>query len=813
MQHKTKSLFICIAAIVIPSAGNATETTSNANSSIEEIEVIGITPTSSIGLPKELIPYQVQSATSEDIERAQSLSLTDFMNRNLGSVHINEAQSNPLQPDVQFRGFTASPLLGLPQGIAIYQNGVRINEPFGDSINWDLLPASIISSIDLIGGSNPLFGLNTLGGALSIKTKNGFTHPGHSFETYGGSFERIVTTLESGDNDGTWGYYITASYFDEEGWRDASPSNAHNYFGTLSYQTDDSTLDLSISRGNTDLIGNGPLPVELLALDRETVFTSPDQTENDLYMINLQGTHWFSDTIQSAGNIFYRVNDTDTLNGDATEFEECTIGAGVAPPAGFVVGDDVLADEFDDTNNNGVCDLGETFEFVEEQNGNGVASENTNGTERNALNNISTREQEGFGSTFQTTFLNDLFNRNNQFIVGASYQQGLIDFFQATEISTLGCEFNGTDCTLPKADRSTVGTGLFAVGEGTNIKSHNRNWSIYLTDTINLTDQLALTVSARYNNTHIVLGDRSNESNLVDPDDPAALNGEHDYQRINPAVGLTFEVSPELGIYGGYSESSRAPTPIELLCADPDAPCSLPNAFLSDPPLDQVVAESWEGGVRGTVLGDIDYQIGVFHTINKDDIIFTSTGGVGSNEGFFQNIGKTRRIGTELGLLGAWKDLDWSINYSFVDATFETGFQAASANHPLADANGEITVQEGDRIPGIPQHTLKIGGDYYVSPKLSVGGNLLYNSDQFLRGDEANLLETVDGYAIVNIYGNYQLTQHFSLFARINNLFDNDYETFGLLGEPDEVFPAFTDARFLGPGAPISGFIGIKIII
>ena len=229
--------------------------------------------------------------------------------------------------------------------------------------------------------------------------------------------------------------------------------------------------------------------------------------------------------------------------------------------------------------------------------------------------------------------------------------------------------------------------------------------------------------------------------------------------------------------------------------------------------MDQVVAESWEGGVRGTVLGDIDYQIGVFHTINKDDIIFTSTGGVGSNEGFFQNIGKTRRIGTELGLLGAWKDLDWSINYSFVDATFETGFQAASANHPLADANGEITVQEGDRIPGIPQHTLKIGGDYYVSPKLSVGGNLLYNSDQFLRGDEANLLETVDGYAIVNIYGNYQVNQHFSLFARINNLFDNDYETFGLLGEPDEVFPAFTDARFLGPGAPISGFIGIKIMI
>ena len=244
----------------------------------ETVEVIGITPTHGVGLPEELIPYNVQSASSADLEASQTFDLTDFMNRNLGSVTINDAQNNPLQSDVSYRGYSLSPLLGLPQGLAVYQNGVRINEPFGDSMNWDLVPESSIANINLIGGANPVFGLNALGGSLSITTKNGFTHPGHSIETYGGSFDRIVSTIESGGNNGKWGYFVTASYFDEDGWRDASPSDALNLFGSLSYRATSTTLDLSLNHADTDLIGNGSSPVELLELDREAVFTSPDQT-------------------------------------------------------------------------------------------------------------------------------------------------------------------------------------------------------------------------------------------------------------------------------------------------------------------------------------------------------------------------------------------------------------------------------------------------------------------------------------------------------------------------------------------------------
>ncbi|MCK5191476.1 MAG: TonB-dependent receptor plug domain-containing protein, partial [Methylococcales bacterium] len=189
---------------------------------LETLEVIGVTPTHGVGLAEEQLPYPVQSATSEDLQRSQSLDLTQYMNRNLGSVTINAAQNNPLQPDLQYRGFSASPLLGVPQGISVYQNGVRIQEPFGDNINWELLPENAIASMNLIGGSNPLFGLNTLGGAISLQTKNGFTHPGHELEVYGGSWGRVATQAESGWNNGQFGYFGAFNYFAEDGWRDAS---------------------------------------------------------------------------------------------------------------------------------------------------------------------------------------------------------------------------------------------------------------------------------------------------------------------------------------------------------------------------------------------------------------------------------------------------------------------------------------------------------------------------------------------------------------------------------------------------------------
>ena len=130
------------------------------------VEVIGVTPLPGLTLSRDLIPSPVQTATDADIQRSNAISLPDFLNRNIGSVHINDMAGNPFQPDVNYRGFTASPVLGTPQGLSVYMDGVRLNQPFGDVVSWDVIPRSAISNITLMPGSNPLFGLNTLGGDL-----------------------------------------------------------------------------------------------------------------------------------------------------------------------------------------------------------------------------------------------------------------------------------------------------------------------------------------------------------------------------------------------------------------------------------------------------------------------------------------------------------------------------------------------------------------------------------------------------------------------------------------------------------------------
>lgn len=775
------SLSLAAAVTFVPAAIQAQD--SETAETMDAIEVIGVTPTLGVGLPESRIPYNIQSASSEDLDQSKSLDITDYMNRNFSSVIVNDAQNNPLQPDVQYRGFTASPLLGLPQGLAVYQNGVRVNEVFGDTVNWDLIPESSIANMNLVGGANPLYGLNTLGGAISIETKNGFTHPGHSMELYGGSFGRFVTTVESGANNGKWGYYTTFQRFDEEGWRDASPSEALNLFTTVGYRDGATTaLDLNFNYADTDLIGNGAIPIELAARDREAIFTSPDQTENQMFFVSLDGEHWLNDKTQISGNVFYRDNDTESFNGDGTEYEDCSESGG---PAGF------LCEEDDD-------------DPIEDQNGNQIQSFEGTPAERNGLQNRSERDQKNYGFTTQTTFLGDLFGRDNQVIVGGGYNYGEVDFNSSQEIARL------------TAQRSTTGTGLFVPEEGTAVASETESWSLFITDTLAVTDKLDLTLSGRYNHTNVTLQDRGGTVPLTSPE--PALAGDHDFDRFNPAAGITYAFRRNLSGYFNYSESARAPTAVELACAEPDAPCSLPNGFLADPPLEQVVAKSFEGGFRGNfaqlgMLNSVNWRIGAFHTTNEDDIIFQSTGGVSSNEGFFDNVGDTERVGMELGLNGQWQRLNWFMNYSYVEATYETAFSAASANHPLANSEGEIQVQAGDDIPGIPDHTLKLGGDYAITSKLSVGADLLYKSGVYLRGDESNQLGKLDDYTTVNVRGNYQLTKRINLFAMVNNLFDEEYSSFGLLGEPDEVpgFENFENPRFVGVGAPISGFIGVRV--
>jgi iron complex outermembrane receptor protein len=805
----------------------------NAAEAPAEIQVIGITPGGLNRQDLRKVPHAVYGAGHEELNASESLDLSDYMNSRLPSVTINSAQNNPLQPDVNFRGFTISPLLGLSQGLSVYQNGARINEPLGDAVNWDLLPESAIYSMELMSGSNPVFGLNTLGGALSVIMKNGFNYTGNQLELTSGSWNRVTGNLESGANNGKVGYYANLSYFDEDGWRDLSASDALNGYVSASWRdADRSSLNVGLQSGSSNLIGNGALPAGLLE-SRSSVFTAPDITENELLSFMLDGSHRFSDTLSISGNLNWRRNKTHSFNGDASEYELCEFSGG--GQALFEESDeleDLLIDqldiELDDIcagEDDAIASLAALEALIAERaaaagldpedfelddisdsiSGTGVLADD-------AINNMSDRAQHSRSFDLQLEWTADLFGRSNQFVSGFGYFDGETGFHSRLELAG-----------LDPLTRSTMGlgTGAFVDTANTDIETITRTWSVYFTNTLDLTDELSLTVAGRYNDTDVVLRDQSG----IRPE----LNGDHNYTRFNPSAGLAWNPHPDVTWYASYSISSRVPTPIELACnehifllarqfaeergedpEDIDFECRLPNAFLADPYLEDVVTRTLEIGVRGQIFG-LNYQAGMFSSDNRNDIIFQTTGRA---TGLFANVDDTLRQGVEFTLSGQWQKLDWMAGFTHVKATFEDEFKVLSPNHPQADGSGSLMVSSGSYIPGLPQNILKLGADYYFTDRLSLGLDAMHNSSQYLRGDEANCLDKVDGFTLLNLRASFTLGDRLEVFARVTNVLDENYENFGLIGEdPTEVLPTLTDARpyFLGVGAPRAGWLGMRL--
>lgn len=793
----------------------------------EEILVTGVVPA---GATQELgkVPYPVQALNSADLLDMQMLGIGDVLEQTFASVSLNDAQNNPLQPDLQYRGFTASPLLGLGQGLAVYQNGIRINEPLGDAVNWDLLPQSAIRAVTLSGGANPLFGLNSLGGSLVIDMKNGFDNPGNRVEYSGGSFGRHLATVESGGSSGRLAWYVNADVFREDGWRDQSNSEATNFYASLGYRSAATAVNLNVQHGESDLIGNGAAPVELLALRREAIFTGPDITANDMQMLSVDFSHALNEAISFSGNVFHRRNNTNSFNGDGSEFTVCGFSGGDGLIAGIedddleelgLDDDDVCAGQFSGADaleaflNQTAMDLGEDEQFSVE----GFEDDELSGTgllSDAAINNISDREQTSDGADFQWTVRGTFWGLPGQLIAGAAWFHGESVFNAVLELADIDPTTRIT---------SGLGTGTFVNDGATSINTETESFSVYLTNTVDLSERLALTVSARANDTTVNLNDLSGQR--------PELNGNHRFTRVNPALGLTWQASPDHNLYANLSQSSRAPTPIELACNegvfdlavqyaiergedpdDVDFECRLPNAFLADPPLEEVKTRSLELGARGS-LGALVYTLGVFQSDNRDDILFQTTG---RQTGLFANVDKTRRRGLESSLRGQWQALSWQLAYSYIDATFEDDFAAMSPNHQFADDDGEIRIMPGDRIPGIPQHQFKLFSRYQVSDSLSLGLDLVSLSEQFLRGDESNQLAPVAGYTQVNLRGRYRFSEQVEFFARIDNLLDEEFSTFGLLGEePGELeVPIIEDLSnpvFLGASPPRAAFAGVRV--
>jgi outer membrane receptor protein involved in Fe transport len=717
---------------------------------LPSVDVVGTAPLPGLGTPLRDVPANVQMFGQGRLMRSRTPTLTQFLEQNGNSVATASGQGNAFEQSLDFRGFAASPLLGQPQGLSVFQDGVRINEAFGDVVNWDLLPQSAISSVQLIPGTVPAFGLNTLGGALAIYTKSGAQYPGAAVEVSGGSFRRRSATVEAGGARGAFDAFATAHVQDDAGYAQHNESRVRQFFGKAGYEDEANDVDLSLTLADNRLAGAQTLPVSFLDKPREA-YTYPDVNENRLALVTLRASRVVGEAQLVDANAHYR------------RYRNVNVSSNV---------DDAFGTTDPDT---GALDTTE------------------------ATNDRARIDEASYGAAMQWTIAMPFAGGTNQLAIGASANGATTQFTQASQPAAFA------------SDRATIGTGDFV--QTTRARLRNTDAGVYVASTLAFADW-SFAASGRYDSARATIEDRTGTN--------AALNGTHRFARLDPAVGFTFHPSTTFTAYANYSEGMRAPTPIELTCSDPAAPCKLPNEFLADPPLREVVSATLEAGARGR-SDRVQWSAAVYRTDLRDDLAFIASGAGASNAGYFQNVGRTRRQGVELGATIDFDPFTLTLRYDAIDARYRSSFTAASPNNSAADDAGGIEVRAGDRLPGIPAQSLKTHVDWAFHDGAWIALTLFAASSQYAVGDENNADRhgKVPGYFVVNLDAQYALTPRVTLFAGIDNLLDRRYASFGIVGEnvftgPGRTFgPAAGIApvpeQFRAPGAPRSVFAGVRV--
>jgi outer membrane receptor protein involved in Fe transport len=733
------------------------------------------TPTPGAGIDPEKVPASVNMVDLTQIDQAHSANIAVALQQYVPGIVVNEVSGNPFQPNVQFRGFVASPVAGTPQGLAVYQNGVRINEAFGDTVNWDLIPTAAIQSVAVVT-NNPAFGLNALGGSIDMQMKNGFIYHGAEIDTMGGSFGRIQSSAQWGKQYDQFAVYGAIEGVHDDGFRNFSPSNVRRFYGDVGYKNDASEFHLNMGAADNNFGATATAPIELLQQYWGATYTTPQTTNNRVGYVNLTGKVEATPTWTIDGSAHVRLYDQNILDANATGTQPCSansallcFGDGVAPANGLNGAQ--LANPFDP---------------------NAVLGEQDRTTTHSTTTGVS----------LQATNSDQLFGHTNKFVVGASFDSSVTQFSASAELGTIGPGF------------VVSGSGIFLGQSGSpvsigpvDLRATNQYTGLYALDTFDVTNALSITGGGRFNAAHIVLEDQIG----------SALNGNDTYTRFNPIIGATYKIVPGLSAYAGYSEANRAPTPLELGCADPAHPCIIGAFLVSDPPLKQVVARTEEAGLRGNKelsVGTLGWKAGVFRTINTDDILAIPSPAL-QGFGYFQNVGSTRRQGIEAEVTLKSSVLQLYASYALVDARFLDALQVGS-NSPFADANGNVQIMPGNRIPAIPRNRVKAGIDYSITDAFKVGGDALYVSSQYFVGDESNQAQRVPSYAVFNLHASYQINKTFQVYGRMDNVFDNRYATYGTFFETGAIpnfangGAPFTDPRSLSPALPRAFYAGLK---
>jgi iron complex outermembrane receptor protein len=734
------------------------------------VEVIAASPLLGTGIDRDLVPAQTRTLGDKAL-RSQGMSdLTGTLERRLPGVTVDSASGNPFQPTLFYHGYAASPLQGTPQGLAVYVNGMRFNQPFGDTVYWDLLPDVAIDRLDLVG-SNPLFGLNALGGAINLRLKDGFRYQGYEAAAAAGSFNRLQGEFQYGKNFGGLAAYVAGSVRHEDGWRDLQSSDLQTVYADLGWQGAGREVHINISAAHSFLNGPGTSPVELLAAAPKAQFTAPNSIENSYGAASFSGSIDVGADTSVQTLAYYRYFRQAVVNGNAPNDMPCNDGSGLLCFDGGV------------STSSGGTPIGDFL------NGGPYSQLDTQDTLTHA-----------YGMAGQVTTAFQLLGRKSQLIAGAAYDGASTRFQASTYIGG-----------LTPLDRVFVGPGVLVDEPGTNspvsIAVATNSFGFYASNILQLSSQLALTLAGRLNLTFVNLHDLNGGD----------LEGSHVYAHFNPSAGLTYKATPWLTLYGSYAVANRVPTPAELSCAGPQNSCSLANFFVGDPDLKQVVSQTFEAGVRGTVKpaaeATLKYDLSLYRSDLDDDIAFVNSAAQG--RAFFANIGRTRRQGIDAEV--ALETPRWSafVAYSFIDATYQTSFVEGAGNNPAADANSNITVNPGNHLPGIPAHQLKLGGSYNLTDKWSIGATVIGASSQYLFGDEANLTPPLPGYVRLDLQTRYDLAPNVQLFAWARNVTNASYYTYGTFSPTTAVplaqAPGASDTRSYSPASPLAVYGGLRV--
>ena len=755
------------------------------------------------------VPGGVTVVDTETIQNNTRGDVQDVLSKQVPGVLLIDAGGNNIRSQLDYRGFGAGSITGFPQGLAVYQNGIRVNEVFGDVVNWDLIPTNGISDITIVSG-NPIYGLNALGGAGVIRMKDGFEFQGVEIDAQFGSFGYKELGTQVGVQSGNWAFYFAGQHIDEDGWRDFSPADVQRLYADLGVKGSKVEAHFNITWADSSAGVTAATPVELLAIEQSRTFTSPQITDLEVLMPSINAKVDVTETLQFSGLAYYRRFKSSVVDGNVFEGEAC----GEVAEEIFGVGGAGAALAAEGLNALDLCEESDDeLEGIVDSNGQFVTLDDDDDVP-GVIDRIN-QKAESWGGSLQAVEKSDLFGLPNQLIVGASYDRGQVRYNTTSEFGTiqpffvvdgsgtiLGGDEDETDFLPRMVDVETEYVG------------------VYISNTLDVTDKLAVTVGGRFNYASIDLVDLTGNFD--------GITSNHSFQRFNPNAGATYRFMPGFQVFAGYSESNRAPTPGELACANPENECPIESFLTDDPPLEQVISRSVEAGVRGelnSVGGEqkFSYAVGYFRTRNEDDILFANSDRTG--RGFFFNGGDTLRQGIEAKLTYQWRErLAMYAGYSYVRATYEDAVEFQSPAHPLAgdcsDGGDDICiqVQAGDRLSNIPEHRFKAGFEYMITPKWMFGADLIASSGQYFLGDEINALDQVGGYTRVDLKSSYQVTDNVQIYGIVNNVFDREYGLFGTLFEADEA-PGdvvaedfeFTNPRSIVPASPVAAYGGVKV--